>query len=87
MLVIVDWLDDVDALCKRARKAGAQITEEPADQVYVERRFGATYPEGHKWSFSQQLAEVAPRTGDRRHRVRFHVNSSSADTFAPRTRS
>ena len=87
VLVSVDGLDDVDALCKRAREAGAQITEEPADQDYVERRFGATDPEGHKWFFSQQLAEVAPEDWARRHRVRFHVNSSSADTLAPRTRS
>ncbi|HVF78101.1 MAG TPA: VOC family protein [Solirubrobacteraceae bacterium] len=58
VLVIVDGLEDVDALCERAREAGAQITEEPADQGYGERRFGATDPEGHKWFFSQKIADV-----------------------------
>ena len=30
-------VDDADALCERAKAAGAQITEEPADQEYGER--------------------------------------------------
>lgn len=59
VLVVVDGVGDVDALCDRARAAGAQITEEPADQDYGARRFGATDPEGHRWFFSQQVADVA----------------------------
>lgn len=59
-IVTVDGLDDVDALCERARAAGAEITEEPADQDYGERRFAAVDPEGHKWFFSQPLRELAP---------------------------
>ena len=47
MLIGVSDLTDVDALCERARRAGAQITEEPTDQAYGERRFGAADPEGH----------------------------------------
>ncbi len=58
VLITVGGVDDVDALCERARDAGAQITEQPADQDYGERRFGATDPEGHKWSFSQKIADV-----------------------------
>ncbi len=61
VLVVVSGVDDVDALCERARAAGAQISEEPADQEYGERRFGATDPEGHKWYFSQPIAQVAPQ--------------------------
>src|SRR4051812_4177825 len=34
VLVIVDGVDDVDALCERARAAGATITEEPTQQAY-----------------------------------------------------
>lgn len=60
VLVGVDGLDDVDALCERARAAGAKITEPPADQAYGARRFGAVDPEGHHWHFSQPIAEVAP---------------------------
>jgi len=53
-------VEDVDALCERARDAGATITEDPADQNYGERRFGAIDPEGHKWYFSQKIAAVEP---------------------------
>ena len=60
VLIGVHGVEDVDALCERARGAGAEITEEPADQEYGERRFGATDPEGHKWFFSQPIREVAP---------------------------
>ena len=60
VLIAVSNLADVDALCERARAAGAQISEEPADQEYGERRFGAIDPEGHHWHFSQPIADVAP---------------------------
>ncbi len=53
-------VDDVDATYERARTAGAEITEEPADQAYGERRFMARDPEGHAWSISQPIAAVAP---------------------------
>jgi len=60
VLVGVSDLTDVDALCERARRAGAQISEEPADQTYGERRFTAIDPEGHSWHFSQPIADVDP---------------------------
>ncbi|HEV2060864.1 MAG TPA: VOC family protein [Solirubrobacteraceae bacterium] len=60
VLVGVSDLDDVDALCERARGAGMQISEEPTDQQYGERRFGAIDPEGHHWHFSQPIDDVAP---------------------------
>jgi len=41
--------------------AGAEITEEPADQEYGERRFSARDPEGHWWYFSKPIREVAPQ--------------------------
>jgi uncharacterized glyoxalase superfamily protein PhnB len=52
--------EDVDALCERARGAGAEILEEPADQEYGDRRFTARDLEGHHWFFAQRLREVAP---------------------------
>lgn len=60
VLIMVGGVDDVDVLCERARDAGATIAEEPADQDYGERRFGATDPEGHKWFFSQKIADLEP---------------------------
>jgi uncharacterized glyoxalase superfamily protein PhnB len=54
------YVDDVDAHYERARAAGAQIREEPADQEYGERRYAAVDPEGHQWFFAQVVREVAP---------------------------
>jgi len=58
--IYVEIGDDVDALCDRARAAGAQIREEPTDQEYGERRFTAEDLEGHVWYFARQIKEVAP---------------------------
>jgi uncharacterized glyoxalase superfamily protein PhnB len=53
-------VDDVDAIFERAKTAGAEIREEPADQPYGERRFMACDPEGHAWSISQPIRDLAP---------------------------
>lgn len=50
----------VDELCERARAAGAEIREEPADQEYGERRFTARDPEGHVWYFAETIRDVEP---------------------------
>ena len=48
------YIDDVDAHCARAREADAVILEEPADQPYGDRRYGARDPEGHHWYFASR---------------------------------
>jgi uncharacterized glyoxalase superfamily protein PhnB len=45
----------IDALCERARAAGARIDREPADQPYGDRVFTCLDPEGHSWSFGQTI--------------------------------
>ncbi|MDP2712009.1 MAG: VOC family protein [Solirubrobacteraceae bacterium] len=60
-VLICVTVDDADATCERARAAGLEITEEPADQDYGERRFAARDPEGHVWFVSQPLRDVAPQ--------------------------
>jgi uncharacterized glyoxalase superfamily protein PhnB len=40
-----------DALCQRARAAGAEITREPYDTDYDSRSFSAKDPEGNAWHF------------------------------------
>jgi uncharacterized glyoxalase superfamily protein PhnB len=52
--------DDVDAHYARAKAAGADITEEPTDQEYGDRRYSAKDPEGHPWYFAQRIRQVAP---------------------------
>ncbi len=44
-------VDDVDAICTKAREAGAEIVMEPRDQEYGGRDFSCRDPEGQLWSF------------------------------------
>ncbi len=54
------YVDDVEAHFKRAKAAGATILEEPADQFYGDRRYGADDLEGHRWYFAQHVRDVPP---------------------------
>ncbi|MEY9835206.1 VOC family protein [Streptacidiphilus sp. EB103A] len=50
--------DDPDALCARARAAGAEITAELHDTDYGSRDFAARDPEGNRWSFGTYRGEA-----------------------------
>jgi PhnB protein len=52
------YVDDVDALHKRARAAGAEVTELETAPV-GDRRFTATDPEGQLWVFAQRVRDPA----------------------------
>jgi len=54
------YVDDVDKHFRRAKEAGAKILDEPADQFYGDRRYGAEDAEGHLWYFAQRVRDVAP---------------------------
>jgi len=55
--VLVD-VDDVDAHFARARDAGATILSDPEDGPDVGvRHYRVEDPEGHRWMFSQDLAQ------------------------------
>jgi len=54
------YVDDIDAHFERARAAGAQNLEEPKDQFYGDRRYGAIDPEGHHWYFAEHIRDVTP---------------------------
>ena len=49
---VVVLVDDVDAHCDRARKAGAVIDSTPADQPYGQREYAARDLEGGRWYFA-----------------------------------
>ena len=51
--------EGLDAHCERSRAAGATITQEPVDEFFGERRYRATDPEGHHWTFSVHLRDVS----------------------------
>lgn len=56
--------EDIDAHCERARKAGAEIMQEPATQFYGDRTYRARDPEGHIWTFGVTVEEVGPQQWD-----------------------
>jgi uncharacterized glyoxalase superfamily protein PhnB len=52
------FVDDVDGHCGDARRSGAEIVDEPADQPYGDRIYLALDPEGHEWYFAQHVQDV-----------------------------
>lgn len=53
-------VDDIDALCARARERGGRVIEEPTDFPYGERQCRIEDPFGHYWTLSQTFADVHP---------------------------
>lgn len=53
-------VDDVNQHCERARQRGFRILREPADHPYGERQYSVEDFGGHRWTFSQSIADVAP---------------------------
>lgn len=52
-------VDDADEHHARARAAGATVTSPPTP--FGERQYSAQDPFGHRWTFSQSVADVDPR--------------------------
>ena len=51
------YVPDVDEHFARAKAAGANITAEPEDQFYGDRRYTAEDPEGHGWFFATNIRD------------------------------
>ena len=55
-------VDEIDRHYKRVKESGAKVISPPADYPYGERQYTAEDPGGHRWTFSQTLADVHPQT-------------------------
>ena len=53
-------VDDVDAHFEQAKTNGAHIVQSPHDMPFGERQYTARDHAGHRWTFSQHIADVAP---------------------------
>ena len=53
-------IEDAKGHCERARKNGATILSEPTDQPYGERQYNAQDFHGHRWDFTETIADIAP---------------------------
>ena len=60
----VQLQDGIEAHCDRARAAGAEILQEPTDQFYGDRTYRARDPEGHVWTFGQNVRRVSRKEAE-----------------------
>ena len=51
---------DADVHHERAQQHGASILQPPSDYPYGERQYTAEDLAGHRWTFSESIADVAP---------------------------
>jgi uncharacterized glyoxalase superfamily protein PhnB len=51
-------IPEVDAHFEHARQCGARIVNEPRDMPFGERQYTAIDPWGHRWTFSQSVADA-----------------------------
>jgi uncharacterized glyoxalase superfamily protein PhnB len=54
-------IEDAESHCERARSHGARILLEPTDHMYGERQYNVEDFAGHRWTFTQSIADVDPR--------------------------
>jgi uncharacterized glyoxalase superfamily protein PhnB len=55
-------VEDADAHRDRAAAAGARILAEPTDYPFGERQYSAEDVGGHRWTFTQSIADVDPES-------------------------
>jgi len=55
-------VDDVDSRCEQAEQFGARIINPPTDYPFGERQCTLEDLGGHRWTFSQTIADVDPAT-------------------------
>ena len=53
-------VDDVDRHHERAKQFGASIDRAPIDMPFGVRQYSALDHAGHRWTFSENIADVAP---------------------------
>jgi uncharacterized glyoxalase superfamily protein PhnB len=53
-------VEDAMGHCHRARQNGAIILSEPVEHPYGERQYNAEDFYGHRWDFTETIADVAP---------------------------
>jgi uncharacterized glyoxalase superfamily protein PhnB len=53
-------VEDADRHHEQAARCGARILSAPTEYPYGERQYSAEDPGGHRWTFSQSIADVDP---------------------------
>ena len=71
------YVEDVDAVVKRAVESGATVTMEIADQFWGDRFGSITDPFGHSWSIATHVEDVPPEEMAERAKAAMAEMSSS----------
>ena len=53
-------VEDIDRHHERAKKRGARVLRVPTDYPFGERQYSVEDFAGHRWTFSQSIADVDP---------------------------
>jgi PhnB protein len=61
------YVEDVDAVYKRALTAGAKSVQEPANQPYGDRSGGVEDSQGNQWWVGTHIEDVSPEEIQRRY--------------------
>jgi uncharacterized glyoxalase superfamily protein PhnB len=51
-------VEDVDGHFEQAQRSGARILKPPSNMPFGERQYTVEDPGGHRWTFSQSIADV-----------------------------
>lgn len=54
-------VENVDGHFETAKRVGATIVDPVRNKPFGERQYTAEDPEGHRWTFSQHIADVPPQ--------------------------
>jgi uncharacterized glyoxalase superfamily protein PhnB len=55
-------VDEIDSHYEHAKESGARIISAPTDYPYGERQYTVEDSGGHRWTFSQTIADIDPKT-------------------------
>ncbi|MGA3041724.1 MAG: VOC family protein [Bryobacteraceae bacterium] len=53
-------VENIDEHCARAQRFGARILSPPDSKPFGERQYNAEDLEGHRWAFTESVADVQP---------------------------
>jgi len=70
--------DGLDAHCAHARAQGANVTDAPEDQFYGARTYRVVDPEGHVWTFSQDVRVVSGEEMEQATGLKIHTSLKAA---------
>ena len=54
------YVDQIDSFFERVKADRAEVLQEPNTQFWGDRMFTVTCPEGHQWTFAQNVADFDP---------------------------